>query len=321
MTYRIRLYCQTICLMLGVPIATQLVDAQVLLWDFEVPGEVPSGWSNGWNAPLLYGFPDPDHPFCDQEPGNQSCDYQHNPWRVDAGQLVPPEYDDLDAEGMDAYVDSPAFKSLPPQTDPTANEGIASILSFLVAYDPDGLGQSSFDTFQVFLFEIGNAAPATLLDLPFGEPAKWTDRDRADNSEGVTDNIIRINHPIEADTAYNMRVRAWDFDSELGTLGGVGVDDIAVTDGVILYSGDFNTDGIVNGADLIAWQNGSTDQNDSAALALWQNNFGLGASTGQAVIEPIPEPSFFTCLALGIVAAFCQRPTARKRPKTTGRSN
>jgi T5SS/PEP-CTERM-associated repeat protein len=61
--------------------------------------------------------------------------------------------------------------------------------------------------------------------------------------------------------------------------------------------GDFNLDGRVDGADLLAWQRGNSPMpNSTEDLASWQANFGLGATT-QATTA-VPEPQTFALVGL-----------------------
>lgn len=86
-------------------------------------------------------------------------------------------------------------------------------------------------------------------------------------------------------------------------------------------SADFNTDGFVNGVDLLAWQRGfGTDAGagntadatagnangdqfvDGADLAVWEAQFGSGAASQRAVAA-VPEPSACALCVASIVAA------------------
>ena len=84
---------------------------------------------------------------------------------------------------------------------------------------------------------------------------------------------------------------------------------------------DFNADGAVDGADLLAWQiglgvgstvaQGDADRNavvDSADLALWRASFGAVAPPAIAATQGVPEP---TAAVLAISAALCVVRTRR----------
>jgi hypothetical protein len=86
--------------------------------------------------------------------------------------------------------------------------------------------------------------------------------------------------------------------------------------------GDFNRDGIVNGADYVLWRktlgaqvtrfagadgdgNGTIDQND---FARWRMNVGAISGSGTAIGPSIPEPENLAalCLALALASALCR---------------
>ena len=71
--------------------------------------------------------------------------------------------------------------------------------------------------------------------------------------------------------------------------------------------GDFNSDGIVDGFDFLAWQRGeSPDPLSAGDLALWETNYGNTSAV--AATQQVPEPSsgLLTLLAIGYAA--CSRP-------------
>ena len=69
--------------------------------------------------------------------------------------------------------------------------------------------------------------------------------------------------------------------------------------------GDFTSDGLVDGADFLAWQRGESPNSLSAEdLADWVANFGP-ESTGSA---PVPEPPCDALLAIAAAALMCCRP-------------
>jgi hypothetical protein len=75
-------------------------------------------------------------------------------------------------------------------------------------------------------------------------------------------------------------------------------------------AGDFNTDGVVDGADFLLWQRGGTSSPLSASdLATWKANFG-------AAIQPdataVPEPS--ACVLSALVVLSMIRRREQRRP-------
>ncbi|BBO33598.1 PEP-CTERM sorting domain-containing protein [Lacipirellula parvula] len=61
--------------------------------------------------------------------------------------------------------------------------------------------------------------------------------------------------------------------------------------------GDFNVDGVVNGADFLVWQRSFGDTYDAADLEDWKSAFGNGVAAATTVAA-VPEPG-----ALGLLAA------------------
>ncbi|WP_428303726.1 PEP-CTERM sorting domain-containing protein [Lacipirellula sp.] len=61
--------------------------------------------------------------------------------------------------------------------------------------------------------------------------------------------------------------------------------------------GDFNVDGVVNGADFLVWQRSFGDPYDAADLADWKSAYGNGVAAAPTVAA-VPEPG-----ALGLLAA------------------
>jgi hypothetical protein len=71
--------------------------------------------------------------------------------------------------------------------------------------------------------------------------------------------------------------------------------------------GDFNADGIVDGADFLTWQRGSDPT--SQDLALWQGSFGQTSGGASGQIASVPEP---TSLSLAAAVA-CMAIVSRRR--------
>jgi hypothetical protein len=283
---------------LAVAIASPAL-GQTVLWNFnsDPNGTLPQGWTSGWNA---------ESPSCGQTAGNQSCDYAHLPWKVLNGTLNPPAYPfypDHD-EGENAYALTPLFQSTAASSLAHGDEG-TPVLSFTVAFDPSSLGKNGqgSDSLSVFLQTLGVPAESTLLDLALGEPSDWTAADQAD---GLEDHIIKVTKPIAANTKYRLRIRAYDTDTQTDTFSNVGVDDIAVTNGVIVQTltGDYNGNGKVDAADYDVWRanQGTTHAltNDplggtigAAQYNQWRAHFGQSSGSGTSTFSGsnVPEPS------------------------------
>ena len=81
-------------------------------------------------------------------------------------------------------------------------------------------------------------------------------------------------------------------------------------------AGDFNADGVVNEADMQAWEadfglNGDSDadgdgDSDGGDFLAWQQNYGAG-SNPLAASHAIPEPSTAALLIAAISLAFRRR--------------
>ncbi|QEG36416.1 carbohydrate binding domain-containing protein [Bythopirellula goksoeyrii] len=93
-----------------------------------------------------------------------------------------------------------------------------------------------------------------------------------------------------------------------GIANGLYVDDVnlsPVTSGGLL--GDFDTDGDVDGADLLKWQRGETTPALNATdLANWQLNYDMQSPPIAANLAAIPEPSAFCLLSLGVYSLLCR---------------
>lgn len=67
--------------------------------------------------------------------------------------------------------------------------------------------------------------------------------------------------------------------------------------------GDFNGSGTVDGTDFLVWQR---DLGGAAELAIWQDNYGVGALAAQGVATAVPEPATLL-LAMLTIASFTVR--------------
>ena len=68
--------------------------------------------------------------------------------------------------------------------------------------------------------------------------------------------------------------------------------------------GDFNDDGIVDAIDYTVWRDGLGTTYTAADYDLWKSHFGETAASGTALAggTPVPEPSTFGSLLLGLLA-------------------
>ena len=63
------------------------------------------------------------------------------------------------------------------------------------------------------------------------------------------------------------------------------------------FPATFNGDGVVDGNDFLAWQEGFGTIYDGNDFLIWQENFDPGGGSGSVV----PEPTSFTLLLLALV--------------------
>jgi parallel beta-helix repeat protein len=73
--------------------------------------------------------------------------------------------------------------------------------------------------------------------------------------------------------------------------------------GPALVTSDFNSDGIVNTADYIAWK---TSGRSWTAYQLWRSNFGAIGAAAAGDSDTIPEPDAFALIWIGVLAALYQ---------------
>jgi hypothetical protein len=76
--------------------------------------------------------------------------------------------------------------------------------------------------------------------------------------------------------------------------------------------GDFNGDGVVDGADYILWRKGQSPSHIPDDYNVWRANFGQIASSGTALAagdssSPAPEPATIGLSLLAFFARACCR--------------
>ena len=82
----------------------------------------------------------------------------------------------------------------------------------------------------------------------------------------------------------------------------------------IALPGDFTSDGVVDGADFLAWQRGASPRPLAADdLELWRQNYGVGAPTTSATAAHVPEPTGVWLAAVGAVALLARRRASTPR--------
>jgi serpin B len=75
-----------------------------------------------------------------------------------------------------------------------------------------------------------------------------------------------------------------------------------------LLDGDYNEDGIVDGADYVVWRN---DDGTQAAYEAWRANFGRSMSAGSLSEAAVPEPSLGMLILDTAIALFLRRHVGR----------
>ena len=266
--------------------------AFTILWDFESPGSPPPDWTNGWGCIEFEG-----------------CDSQNRSWEANSGTLVAPLYDPNGDGPMNTFVESPSFKSFPSLGTSHDGESHGPLLRFLINYDLDALGaiddENKFgDKLIIDLITIGSAEEEGLFNEPLNLAGRWQGLDQED---GNLNEVIVVTEEIDVNVEYRLRVRAQDNDIDISTFSGISIDDVAVTNGVIVVPGDFDADGDVDGFDFLRWQLGQSQSPLSGSdLADWQSNYGSPGSTSLSAIN-VPEPSSLLLLALFLLGTSQQK--------------
>lgn len=81
--------------------------------------------------------------------------------------------------------------------------------------------------------------------------------------------------------------------------GDLGIDNVTLRSATVATPGDFNSDGVVDGADFLAWQRGQSPRPRSPDdLLAWQTHFGSATLAEVAHVVPEPTGGYF----LGLLA-------------------
>lgn len=282
--------CFTFLIMIFLlPFLTQHVNGQTVLWDFDVAGSLPAGWNNEWDLGNV----------CEFDPGSERCDKQNLPWEVENGLLVPPVYA-TDNGGMDTYAVSPPFIS--PSISTNARGVGPAVITFLLLYNSSKIGIEGTEADFLSIQLVETANPNNILNLvsySLSNLSEWT---TADEDDGTPDGKILIESSITQNTSYRLRIRASDGDSILDSMSDalLGVDDIAVTNGIIISdqtSGDFDFDSDIDGYDFLKWQRGEVSNPPNATdLAAWHLNYAKTPGSSISSTTGIPEPPTFILL-------------------------
>ncbi|BBO35917.1 dockerin type I domain-containing protein [Lacipirellula parvula] len=133
--------------------------------------------------------------------------------------------------------------------------------------------------------------------------------------DSTWDGILLANHPSNVQ---------WGNSDQAGVnLGVADYQEVLFEIGPFTESrGDFNGNGVVDGADFMIWQNSASqpfdltaDANgdgrvDGADLAVWKTNFGTRSTT--ATVSEVPEPVSSVLLAVGGLAGVMTRHSQRR---------
>jgi hypothetical protein len=313
--YRRILTAAVICL---VP---EIALGQTVLWNFDAPNVLPTGWDREWNLDPL---------SCT---GIQTCDTQHGSWHVANGELRPPsQYGPQDPDFrdiMDAYATSPRFRSVAP----AIGEGYGSVTApfyLVIRYNESQLADGGHSLSVTLLDQVNPNDSDTLFDINVQEVAAWQNLDAQADSE--VDGVIHIQREIEQGRDYRLRFRAYDWTIDRGSFLGIGFDDISAANGAIAgpgVPGDYNGDLVVGAADYVVWRNsyggpgsallnrnptnsGSVNDND---YTYWRSRFGkTSASSVTTTAMAAPEPtSMILTILPGMAAALIRNKRRRHK--------
>jgi hypothetical protein len=209
---------------------------------------------------------------------------------------------------MDAYIISPPFMATEAVESP-----FATAFSIMVPFDAKQFNKDSqlLDVFEVDL--LVDETVINLITLTLDDASQWN---TADKNDGITNSTVRKVVSIEPQVPYRLRIRAYDNDLQVGSFRGIFVDNIEVSNGVILGgadpTADFDDDGDVDGDDFLAWQrhvggpgdlsDGDADGNGQVTsddLAVWKEQFGGAAAAAHGAAVPEPASVGVCLLAAG----------------------
>lgn len=73
-------------------------------------------------------------------------------------------------------------------------------------------------------------------------------------------------------------------------------------------AGDYNNNGVVDGADYVVWRNGGAPDSSQAGYTLWRSSFGSsGSGAGLGGSGAVPEPTAVALVALSLVGLVVKR--------------
>jgi len=299
--------------------------SDVLSWDFSEP-QLPAGWitSGDRGSWVKSGYLDPCYDF--EGPDCEPADFQvfeglaaiHDP---SADDFVP----DSPVLRIDAWTPEFRFTELANavfsvELRSVVHEGDDRISIDLYQINAPGLPAPNRPGFRDNFFDddlnaLGAATRLTLNVLVQG-----------------LDNVLPSGH-IDGQTVYRIRTRVWDNQVEPHSFHYVEMDNFYISYAELKLPGDYDSDGVVDGADFLLWQRQlgrPTDEHpevyadgdgnfrvDAADLEVWRTNYGSAGA-----IQPpasIPEPSALVLTLVGSAAVGGRRQTMRhKRPRISG---
>lgn len=218
---------------------------------------------------------------------------------LDEGVMINESTSILNFQGGNAY------------NTPLTNEGLMAIL------EQDGDATVQIDSFTQ------TAVGTLILDLGGNLAGEFDVLDVTGDATlaGIIDiDLISGFVPVLGDsfeilTTPNGTITGVFDTTDLPALAGLEFDVVYNSQSVVLevvmsaggLTGDFDSDGDVDGADFLKWQRGeSPDPLSATDLADWENNFGAPSALGGSSTT-VPEPATAIILALAMLFAPCRR--------------